>query len=218
VLLTSGVNLAVQEFAPRYPQGHPSLLREAFPEYPRSGVYGLEEVWNVRQAVMAGKPLTEKLCTVWDQTSGQTNVLRVPLGITAEQIFRRDLSRYRNVKLIMGGLLSGRGCFSPRVPVGPEGDGLIMMRDEVAWEGSLCTNCGECVNLCPRGLSPQLIHQAVGRSDRAALESFGAAKCIECGLCSFICPARLHLTHQIKVGKSLLQGAPLAGQTALDNP
>ncbi len=218
VLLTSSVNLSVVEMPPRYPQGHPRLLKEAFPEHPRSGVYGLEEVWNVRQAVMEGRPLTDKLCTVWDQTSGQTNVLRLPLGITAEQVFRRDLSRYRSVKLIMGGLLSGRGVFSPQTPVGPECDGLILMKDEVAWEGSLCANCGECVNLCPRGLSPQLIYRAVEAGDKAALEVYRAGGCIECGLCSFVCPARLHLLHQIKTGKALLNGAPVPGQTVLDTP
>ena len=206
VLLTSAVNLSVEIVEPKYPQGHAGLLQDNFPGSQSSRVYGLEEVWNIRQAVIEGWPMITKLCTVWDQTSGQSANVRLPLGMTLEQVFKRDLSRYRKIKLILGGLMTGQSYYSPKMPVTPDTDGVIMMKDDISWEDSLCINCGECSNICPRGLSPHCLYAAVGEGRADKYSALGLEKCLECGLCSFVCPSRLHLLHQIKVGKTMGKG------------
>jgi len=205
VLLTSAVNISVEVLEPKYPQGHRSLLKDNFPEASDSQVYGMEEIWNIRQAVIEGLPMISKLCTVWDQTSGQSANVRLPLGITMENVFRRDLSRYRKVKLILGGLMTGQSYYSPKMPVTADTDGVIMMKDDVSWESHLCNNCGECANICPRGLSPYCLYSAIGAGDVEMSSALGIGKCLECGLCSFVCPSRLHLLHQIKTGKAMFK-------------
>jgi electron transport complex protein RnfC len=204
VLLTSAVNISVSLVAPKYPQGHEKLLKDCFPEAKSSKVYSIEEVWDIRQAVAKGMPKISKLCTIWDQTSGQSANIRLPLGMNMEQIFKRDLSRYRNIKLIMGGLMTGRSYYSSHVPVISGVDGVIMMKDDVSWESNLCSNCGECGNICPEGLSPNCIYAAVDKGEVNKIISLNIAKCLECGLCSFVCPSRMHLLHQIKTGKLMI--------------
>ena len=92
------------------------------------------------------------------------------------------------------------------MPVTPDTDGVIMMKDDISWEDSLCINCGECSNICPRGLSPHCLYAAVGEGRADKYSALGLEKCLECGLCSFVCPSRLHLLHQIKVGKTMGKG------------
>lgn len=206
VLLTSAVNISVDIVEPKYPQDHIQLLKDNFPRAKSSQVYGMEEVWHIRQAVIEGLPMVSKLCTVWDQTSGQSANVRLPLGMTMEQVFKRDLSRYRKIKLIMGGLMTGQSYYSPKMPVTPDTDGVIMMKDDVSWESNLCINCGECSNICPQNLSPHCIYAAVGNGETNKYSALGLRKCLECGLCSFVCPSRIHLLHQIKVGKAMGKG------------
>ncbi len=206
VLLTSSVNISVEVVTPRYPQGNIKLLKDHFATIPSSGVYGMEAVWNIRQAVFEGRPLTSKLCTVWDQTTGQSSNLRLPLGINIGQVLKRDLTRYRNIKLILGGLITGRSYYSPQMPITAETDGVIILKDDVRWEKLLCINCGECANICPVDLMPADIYSLIRDDNRKKLGEYRVAECLECGLCSYICPSRIHLLHQIQVGKAMMGG------------
>ena len=40
--------------------------------------------------------------------------------------------------------------------------------------------------------------------------------CMECGACSYICPARMHLTHMFKTGKQLVKDKAAADRAAAE--
>ena len=60
-----------------------------------------------------------------------------------------------------------------------------------------CIRCGWCLEICPTGVHPAGTLEAAGVSSdterRRLAERFGAAACIGCGLCDFVCPSRLPL-------------------------
>ena len=60
-----------------------------------------------------------------------------------------------------------------------------------------CIRCGWCLEICPTGVHPAGTLEAAGvsseRDRRRLAERFGAAACIGCGLCDFVCPSRLPL-------------------------
>ena len=74
---------------------------------------------------------------------------------------------------------------------------------------SACIHCGRCIEACPMGLNPTVYAKSMrlARSaDRA--ERLDRAKvnlCIECGCCSFVCPANRPLVENNKVAKSELR-------------
>jgi electron transport complex protein RnfC len=73
-------------------------------------------------------------------------------------------------------------------------------------EESLCIRCASCVDSCPIGLLPVFIDHAYRRNDVKLAESLNAVDCIECGVCSYVCPAKRHLTENIKkVKQSILK-------------
>ena len=40
--------------------------------------------------------------------------------------------------------------------------------------------------------------------------------CMECGACSYTCPARMHLTHMFKTGKQLVKNKMAADKAAAE--
>ena len=68
-----------------------------------------------------------------------------------------------------------------------------------------CIRCGSCVNTCPFGLSPVSIIEAFEKKDIEQLKALSVDTCMECGCCSFVCPANRPLVQANKLSKQLLR-------------
>ena len=56
-------------------------------------------------------------------------------------------------------------------------------------------------------------------ASKGMVEELNAAHimdCMECGACSYICPARMHLTHMFKTGKQLVKDKAAADRAAAE--
>ena len=60
---------------------------------------------------------------------------------------------------------------------------------------------------CSCQLSPVLMVRALKANKFEEAVRFGLMDCVECGICSYVCPARLKLVQRFKVGKQLLREA-----------
>lgn len=58
------------------------------------------------------------------------------------------------------------------------------------------------MTVCPQQLVPQMLVKAVKSNDFEKFDALGGMECIECGCCSFICPAKIPLTQRFKYGKA----------------
>ena len=54
-------------------------------------------------------------------------------------------------------------------------------------------------------LDRDLIDAAVLAKDYAAAKRFGAAQCIACGCCSYVCPAERYLTQSVRLGRKIVK-------------
>ena len=68
-----------------------------------------------------------------------------------------------------------------------------------------CIHCGRCVNDCPVGLSPVQLAGAYRRQAVDELARLHAELCIECGTCSYVCPAMRPVTQSVRLAKGLLR-------------
>ena len=61
------------------------------------------------------------------------------------------------------------------------------------------------MNTCPFGLSPVSISEAYEKKDAQALALLNVNTCMECGCCSFVCPANRPLVQVNKLSKQFLR-------------
>ena len=64
-----------------------------------------------------------------------------------------------------------------------------------------CIRCAKCVTVCPMGLNPAFLMRDVQYADWDATEKGYIVDCIECGSCSYTCPANRPLLDYIRTGK-----------------
>jgi len=65
-----------------------------------------------------------------------------------------------------------------------------------------CIRCGRCIDNCPMGIRPNLygLYAERGMIDNAS--EWNVMDCIECGICSYVCPSNRPLVQFIKYLKS----------------
>ena len=107
-------------------------------------------------------------------------------------------------KIVNGGPMMGRAVANPEAPVtkGTSGILLIRRKGSVRKTPQSCIKCAKCVGVCPMGLEPYLMYGFARRLRYEELEAVHITDCIECGCCSYTCPAYLPLLDYIRLGKS----------------
>lgn len=169
-------------------------------------VQNVATIYAIRNAVIEGAPLTERIVTVTGGALKTPKNLSVKLGTNLQELIDYcDGFNETPVKVIAGGPMMGIALFSLDIPSIKGTSGLLCLSKAEAAsamvEQSNCIKCGRCVEACPMGLLPAKLNAKVLNGDYAAFEALGGMNCIECGACSYSCPAKRHLTQSFKEGK-----------------
>ena len=95
--------------------------------------------------------------------------------------------------------MMGKALFSLDVPATKGVSALLCMtHDEVAeLEPGNCIRCGRCVDVCPGRVVPSLLASLAEHGDTDGFLAHNGMECCECGCCSYVCPAKRHLTQTI---------------------
>ena len=90
------------------------------------------------------------------------------------------------------------------VPTTRGTSGLLLLREQdvVKSPEGPCIRCARCVDACPMNLLPTTIAGYARRDLVAETEEYCALDCIECGSCSYVCPACIPLVQSIRYGKA----------------
>jgi Na(+)-translocating NADH:ubiquinone oxidoreductase A subunit len=72
-------------------------------------------------------------------------------------------------------------------------------------ERRACIQCQACAKYCPIDyLMPYLLFRYLGQEMIEEMEKAGIWECIECGICSYVCPSKIPLLEEIRKGKELI--------------
>ena len=71
-------------------------------------------------------------------------------------------------------------------------------------EETACISCGRCVRGCPMNLMPAKLSRAYRNKDIDLLRKYNVMTCMDCGCCSYSCPARKPLNFEFKQAKALV--------------
>jgi electron transport complex protein RnfC len=202
-----------------YPQGGEKMLINALTGrmVPSGGlpmdsgciVCNVGSLVAITEAFTFGKPLIDRDITVSGGACKTPKNIRVPIGTILTDLPREfmdiDFSLLR--KIVYGGTMMGTVVPSLDRPVQKNTSGIILLTLEefvIAEEGP-CIRCAHCVRNCPMLLTPVIMNNALKADDLDEAIAVGLLDCIECGSCTYMCPARIKLTQRFRMGKHRLR-------------
>ncbi len=197
-----------------YPQGYEKMLITALTgrEVPSGGlphdvgvsVHNVSTALAVYEAVNEGKPLTERVLTVTGNCIVNPANVKAAVGMPVEELMSYyNVESRGGVDLYMGGPMMGFSLDNFQTGILKTTSGIVMDRLKKEREYP-CVNCGRCVDWCPMSLVPQRLNRLYEAADTEALCENGISDCMECGICAYVCPSKIPLTHKFKTGKTLI--------------
>ena len=157
----------------------------------------------------SGMPLVERCVTVDGSAVAEPKNLIVPIGTSISDVIEAAGGLKEKVgKVLYGGPMMGSTARSLESPVLKTTGGLTVMnvKEATQTEATACIHCGRCVESCPMGLYSTDFTKALEISntdDRMArLEELSITLCMECGCCSYVCPANRPLVQNNRLAKS----------------
>ncbi|MCM8830853.1 MAG: electron transport complex subunit RsxC [Candidatus Omnitrophica bacterium] len=167
-------------------------------------VQNVSTCFAIYQAVYYNKPLIERLVTFAGDALVSPKNIWVKIGTTLKELFDKKILEFKvePKKIICGGPMMGIALDSLDYPILKATSGFLFLNKPVGFlEEKPCIRCGECIRNCPMRLMPCLINLYTLNQSFKEAEKLGALDCIECGVCSFVCPAKRFLVQSIKIAK-----------------
>jgi electron transport complex protein RnfC len=165
---------------------------------------------KVGEYFRTGMPLITKRITVDGDAVAEPKNVIAPIGTMITDVID-FCGGYKEEprKILMGGPMMGRAIFSDAMPIIKNNNAILAFSKEqsLVQEETACINCGRCYKACPFGLIPTALADAYEKRNAQALSDLKVMQCMECGSCSFICPARRPLGFMNKLGKGVLKEA-----------
>lgn len=167
---------------------------------------------KMAEYITTGMPLVERCITVDGSAVREPKNLLVPVGTRLSHLI--DCCgglKAEPGKVILGGPMMGKTAYSMEQPVVKATNAIVVMdkKDSLALEPTACIHCGRCVENCPLNLNPTAYAHALDIEDRAEryalLDREKLGLCMECGCCSYVCPARRPLVENNRDCKSFVR-------------
>jgi electron transport complex protein RnfC len=158
--------------------------------------------------LQTGMPLVEKCVTVDGGAVTTPQNVVVPIGTSMADLFEFCGGlKTEPAKVLYGGPMMGVAVPDVNQPVLKNTNAVLALTKKEAKlpRTTACIRCGACTNNCPFGLAPAAILKAYDKRDTVRLEELDVMSCMECGCCSFVCPANRPLTQTNKLSKVLLK-------------
>ncbi|MGB8491015.1 MAG: electron transport complex subunit RsxC [Bacteroidales bacterium] len=214
-LATAYSGITVHSLKVKYPQGaEKQLIKALIKREVPSGklpidvgavVHNAGTAFAVYEAVQKNKPLTGRVVTVTGKSLSKPGNYYVRTGTPLSRLIEAAGGTPDDTgKIISGGPMMGRALSNTDVPVVKGMSGIVLLPREESerHDSNPCIRCGKCISACALGLEPYLLMtlSEKGLFERAEKERI--TDCMECGSCSFVCPAFRPLLDYIRLGKT----------------
>ena len=211
--------ITVKALQTKYPQGGERMIIHActgrdinsrmLPADVGCIVDNVDTLCAVYRAVMRGEPLMERIVTITGDAITDPCDYRVRIGTNYKELIDAAGGFVKEpAKIISGGPMMGFAVFDLDVPTTKTASAMTCLTEDVVAElaPSACINCSRCVDVCPEHLIPKNLADAVEHNEEEKFLHQYGMECIECGSCSYICPARRQLAQLIKGMRKIQMG------------
>lgn len=209
-------NISVVKLKSNYPQGAEKVVVYSsigkiigegdLPSSVGAMVINCTTIGFISRYLKTGMPLVERRVTVdGDAVKTPCNV-RVCLGTSISEILEFADTKLEIIeKALLGGPMMGACIYDLQTPICKTNNAVLAFKkSENKAEQTNCIRCGRCVRACPLNLMPSMMEKAYDRGDAEALKDLKVNLCMNCGSCSYVCPAKRNLAEKNQLAKALL--------------
>ena len=199
----------IQELKAIYPQGakqvmlynatgRVSIAGKRFP-YFHAIIINVSSLAKVAEYLSTGMPLVERIVTVDGPAVKEPKNLIAPIGTRICELLKVTGLKSEAGKVVVGGPMNGNAVCSVDDPIVKVSNCVLVFdeKNSVLPEPSSCIHCGRCINKCPIKINVPAVEDALRVKDEAKREKLlietGVRQCVDCGCCSYVCPAHRHL-------------------------
>lgn len=152
-----------------------------------------------------GIPLIQRRITIdGDAVKSPCNVI-APVGTSVAELLEfAEYEKDKVKKVLTGGLMMGTCLYDINTPVTKTNNAIIALKKQTEKVQTNCIRCGRCVNACPMGLMPTELEKAYNAKNYDLLKSLKVNLCMNCGSCSYVCPAKRNLAETNQLAKTLI--------------
>lgn len=209
------------EVPTRYPQGGERQLIEVLTgrEVPIGGlpqdlgivVHNVGTAAAAWRAIVHGEALVERIVSVTGPGVVEPANWRVALGTPIAELIAASGGYTDSAqRLVMGGGMMGVSLPDDGFPIVKASTCVLVLDAASARPVAAalpCIRCGDCAEVCPPRLLPQLLHESLRSDDIEDAAKLALEACIECGLCDLACPSHIPLVQGFRDGKTRLRVA-----------
>lgn len=171
-------------------------------------VLNVSTVRFIAKYIATGMPLVRKRLTLDGSALKRPGNVNVPIGaLIPDVIAEAGGTLEEPAKIIMGGTMMGVAVDRPDTTIIKHNNAIIVFgkKEAAIPPETQCIHCARCVNACPMRLMPTNLDIMARNKDVEGLEQYHVNDCIECGCCSYVCPAKRYLVQSIRNGKADLR-------------
>ncbi len=199
--------VVIHELDAIYPQGAKQVMlynatgrvAVAGKRFPSFGalIINVSSLAKMAEYLNTGMPLVERIVTVDGPAVAEPKIVIAPIGTRISYLMEQvSLKANTEVgKVVVGGPMNGTAVFSTESPIVKVANAVLIFgeKEAVLPDFSACIHCGRCINKCPISIDVVSVEKALRIKNEdwreEALINTGVRQCVDCGCCSYVCPA-----------------------------
>lgn len=174
--------------------GRVAIAGKRFPAF-HAVIINVSSFAKMAEYIETGMPLVERIVTVDGPAVKNPQNFIAPIGTRISYLLDHVELKSEPGKVVIGGPMNGNAVVSVDSPIVKVSNAVLVFDEKSAVlpEASACIHCGKCVEKCPINITAWAVEPASRIRDEAerekALIDTGVRQCVDCGCCSYICPA-----------------------------
>lgn len=171
-------------------------------------IYNVNTIYEIKQAIINFESINSRVITFFNNNHSLPYYVVCKFGTTIKNIllnlnltFHKKIilldpyeKKYLLADISMPILNTTRSVFVPTV-----------QKNIVDNEEQPCIRCNLCANSCPVYLYPQELYRFILENSHKKTKIYGIECCIECEICSYICPSNIPLVQYFRQEKEKIK-------------
>lgn len=175
--------------------GRVAIAGKRFPSF-GALIINVSTLAKTAEYLNTGMPLVERIVTVDGPAVKKPGNFIAPIGTSIRTLLELTETDLEKVgKVVIGGPMNGNATVSIDSPIVKVSNCILAFDEKRATlpEPSACIRCGRCMEKCPVDINISAVENAMKIKNEekreAALIDTGVRQCVDCGCCSYVCPA-----------------------------